>query len=231
MIQPTQVIDTNDNQPIFENPTYSFDVPENASRGFIVGQVKASDPDVGNNAQITYSVISNWANDVFTLDATTGIFSLISRLDYEDIPHFIFVVQAQDNGVPNLSSTTTVYCNVIDLNDNAPLFNQKSFYAEILENFPIGTDVLTVSASDADSGDNGRIEYTIIEGDSSEKFEIMQNGVMRTVKALDRESEPVHNLVVMIKDCTLPPEERLSSTIQVKLILSRVHLNKRLKIL
>lgn len=190
-------------------------MPENSTRGFIVGQVKANDPDLGNNAQITYSVISNWANDIFTLDATTGVFTLISRLDYEDIPHFIFVVQAQDNGVPNLSCTTTVYCNVLDLNDNSPLFSQKSFYAEVLENITPGTDVLTVSASDADSGDNGRIEYSIIEGDTHEQFEIMQNGVIRTVKKLDRETTPMHNLVVMIKDCPVPPEERLSSTIQV----------------
>jgi protocadherin Fat 4 len=63
------------------------------------------------------------------------------------------VVQAQDNGQPSLSSTLTVYCNVIDLNDNAPVFDPMSYSNEIYENVPIGTEVVTVSATDTDSGE------------------------------------------------------------------------------
>jgi len=62
------------------------------------------------------------------------------------------VVQAQDNGHPSLSSTLTVYCNVIDLNDNAPVFDPMSYSNEIFENVAIGTEVVTVSATDIDSG-------------------------------------------------------------------------------
>lgn len=62
------------------------------------------------------------------------------------------MVQAQDNGHPSLSSTLTVYCNVIDLNDNAPVFDPMSYSNEIYENVPIGTEVVTVSATDIDSG-------------------------------------------------------------------------------
>lgn len=61
-------------------------------------------------------------------------------------------MQAQDNGHPSLSSTLTVYCNVIDLNDNAPVFDPMSYSNEIFENVPIGTEVVTVSATDTDSG-------------------------------------------------------------------------------
>ena len=66
--------------------------------------------------------------------------------------HYILVVQAQDNGHPSLSSTLTVYCNVIDLNDNAPVFDPMSYSNEIYENVPVGTEVITVSATDIDSG-------------------------------------------------------------------------------
>jgi protocadherin Fat 4 len=62
------------------------------------------------------------------------------------------VVQAQDNGHPSLSSTVTVYCNVIDLNDNAPIFDPMSYSNEIFENVKEGTEVVTVSATDIDSG-------------------------------------------------------------------------------
>lgn len=62
------------------------------------------------------------------------------------------MVQAQDAGYPVLSSTLTVYCNVLDLNDNAPLFDPMSYSNDIFENVTIGTSVVTVSATDLDSG-------------------------------------------------------------------------------
>lgn len=68
------------------------------------------------------------------------------------VQHYILVVQAQDNGQPSLSTTLTVYCNVLDLNDNAPVFDPQSYSQEIYENVTIGTPVLTVMATDRDSG-------------------------------------------------------------------------------
>lgn len=77
--------DTNDNPPAFLESAYSFDIPENAVRGSRVGQVKAVDPDLGINAQLTYTVISDWANDVFSLNPQSGVFTLTARLDYEEV--------------------------------------------------------------------------------------------------------------------------------------------------
>lgn len=68
------------------------------------------------------------------------------------IQHYIFVVQAQDSGNPSLSSTVTVYFNVVDLNDNAPLFDPMSYSDEVFENITVGTSILRVSATDMDSG-------------------------------------------------------------------------------
>lgn len=74
-------------------------------------------------------------------------------LFYLQIQHYIFVVQAQDSGNPSLSSTVTVYFNVVDLNDNAPLFDPMSYSVdEVFENITIGTSILRVSATDMDSG-------------------------------------------------------------------------------
>ena len=68
------------------------------------------------------------------------------------VQHYILVVQAQDAGHPALSSTLTVYCNVLDLNDNTPLFDPMSYTYEIFENVSVATPVVTVSATDLDSG-------------------------------------------------------------------------------
>jgi len=70
------------------------------------------------------------------------------------------VVQAHDLGKPSLSSTVTVYFNVVDLNDNAPLFDPMSYSDEVFENVAVGTNVLTVSATDIDSGKFFSLSYT-----------------------------------------------------------------------
>lgn len=80
-----QVTDTNDNPPVFPDNAYSFDVPENTVRGTRVGEIAAVDEDEGVNGQVTYQVISDWANDVFSLNPQSGVFTLTARLDYEEV--------------------------------------------------------------------------------------------------------------------------------------------------
>lgn len=81
-----QVTDTNDNAPTFQSTAYSFDVPENVPRGSRIGQVVATDADAnGPNSQLSYTLISDWANDVFSLNPSTGVFTLTASLDYEQV--------------------------------------------------------------------------------------------------------------------------------------------------
>lgn len=111
--------DANDNPPSWNKSAYSFDVAEDAPSGHVVGTLTAIDLDKGVNGKVTYSILSGWGDDVFSLNPNNGVFLLTGKLDYENVQHYIFVVQAQDTGTPSLSSTTTVYLNVLDLNDNS----------------------------------------------------------------------------------------------------------------
>ncbi len=77
--------DTNDNAPAFDEPGYSIEVDEDQVRGAVVGAVHATDPDKGANGLVSYNVISDWANDVFSLNPATGVFTLAARLDYEQV--------------------------------------------------------------------------------------------------------------------------------------------------
>ncbi|KAJ8688393.1 hypothetical protein QAD02_024188, partial [Eretmocerus hayati] len=198
------VSDTNDNAPQFESMAYSFDVAENVARGSKVGQVIASDSDAeGPNSQLTYSLISDWANDV---------------------QHYILVVQATDSGSPPLSSTVTVYCNVLDLNDNAPSFEPGPRSAELLENATVGSVVLSARAIDLDSIDNGNglVTYSIIDG-ANDDFGIADNGTIYTRRPLDRETKPLYSLVIEATDSPRPPVKPLVSTIQVTISLLDVN--------
>ena len=85
MICVAQVTDTNDNSPAFSEAAYSFDIPEDMGRGAFVGAVSVNDLDEGVNAQVSYTVLSDWGNDVFSLNPQSGVFTLTSRLDYEQV--------------------------------------------------------------------------------------------------------------------------------------------------
>ncbi|XP_076362821.1 cadherin-related tumor suppressor-like [Tachypleus tridentatus] len=218
-----EVTDSNDNPPVFKKYVYSFDVPEEVQRGAEVGVVCASDTDVGINGQVSYSVISDWGNDVFSLNPQNGVFTLISHLDYEQVQHYIFIVQAQDSGYQSLSSTVTVYFNVLDLNDNAPLFDPMSYSDEVYENITVGSSIITVSATDLDSGSNGDIVFSIVEGDENNHFNISPNGTIFTIKPLDRETQSLYNLIISANDQAWPIERQLSSTVQVTIIMKDIN--------
>ncbi|KAM7290979.1 cadherin-related tumor suppressor [Ixodes scapularis] len=217
------VTDTNDNLPLFGEAAYSFDLWEDTQRGAQVGAVSAVDADLGLNRQVSYSVLSDWANDVFSLNPQTGVFTLTSHLDYELYQHYVLVVQAQDSGTPSLSSTATVYVNVLDLNDNAPLFDPMSYSDEVLENVTVGSSLLRVSATDLDSGDNGRIVYSIAEGDPDGQLAILANGTIVTRLPLDRERKSLYSLVVRATDQAPEVHKRLSSSVQVTIVLKDVN--------
>lgn len=78
--------DTNDNAPVFQSSAYSLDIVESIPRGSRIGQVIATDADAeGPNSQLSYALISDWANDVFSLNPNTGVFTLTANLDYEQV--------------------------------------------------------------------------------------------------------------------------------------------------
>lgn len=116
------------------------------------------------------------------------------------VQHYILVVQAQDNGHPSLSTTVTVYCNVLDLNDNAAIFDPMSYSNEVFENIPIGTEVVTVSATDIDSGKFQQIFFSLWI------FEWTKFIITRSLCELDLKSRNfTNNKFNKKKHCKFPP--------------------------
>lgn len=130
------------------------------------------------------------------------------------------MVQAIDGGVPALSSTVTVYCNVVDLNDNSPIFENTPHVADVMENVTVGSSVLSVLAQDLDSGNNGKVRYSIVSGDDNGDFQIAPNGTIMVKRALDRETKSIYNLVIEAADSPDPPAISLKSTAQVILFFT-----------
>lgn len=84
---------------------------------------------------------------------STGSLSIFKPLDREEQDVFNLTIIAEDHGIPQHSSSQLLCVHVIDVNDEVPWFEESQYDAQISENQPPGTSVLTVSASDLDQGE------------------------------------------------------------------------------
>ncbi|XP_044577360.1 protocadherin-like wing polarity protein stan isoform X2 [Cotesia glomerata] len=208
------ISDANNFAPIFENAPYSVSVFEDAPIGTTVLVVSATDSDVGQNAQVTYSLGTdsddddgnnkNNDNSEFTINPQTGAITTTRPLDRERTSGYLLTVTAKDGGVPGLSDTTDVEISVTDVNDNPPVFEAAQYTGTVPEDVLVGTSVVRVSATDADQGLNGRVRYTL-DDDGDGAFAIdSTTGIVRTAKQLDRESVMRYTLKAMAVDRGIP---------------------------
>ena len=142
-----------------------------------VGEVIATDRDKqGPNSVISYSLVQ--PSDLFTMDPATGDIFSKSTLRYKHThrpssPENVYslTVVATDNGKPPMSSKTLVYISIVDANNNAPKFEQRSYLTPVPEGFPMGKRLMQLIATDeADFGVNAEIEYSLANGNGSEFF-------------------------------------------------------------
>uniref|UniRef100_A0A4W3GZK6 Cadherin domain-containing protein n=1 Tax=Callorhinchus milii TaxID=7868 RepID=A0A4W3GZK6_CALMI len=140
----------------------------------------------------------------FRLESGAGLELVLTKpLDRELRAAYSLVLEAYDGGSPPRRSQMTLDVSVLDVNDNAPVFNQSRYVAYLPENLPAGASVLQVFASDADEGPNGQVIYRINrrQSDPGHCFTIDgATGVIRLEKALDYEVRKVHELVVEARD-------------------------------
>ncbi|BHF59617.1 Origin recognition complex subunit 2 [Sparganum proliferum] len=141
--------------------------------GHFVGKVYATDKDTGLNAAVEYSLSSN-ANGVVDIDPVNGSLYLLTPFDREKTQQFVFAVIATDRRpasgtdvkqeeggkAERLSSTAEVRIIIDDVNDCPPEFDSSSYNFEVEENVELA-EVGRVTATDADTGDFGRVRYRI----------------------------------------------------------------------
>lgn len=212
-----KVLDDNDNYPQFSERTYSVQVPEDQwSNDNTIAQIRATDADLGNNAAIRYAIIGGNTQSQFTIDSMSGDVTLVKPLDYESVRSYRLVIRAQDGGSPSKSNTTQLLINVIDANDNAPRFYTTQFQESVLENVPIGYNIIRVQAYDSDEGANAEITYSISGYERDNNFPLTidaRTGWIQTIKQLDREEQGRFAFQVIAKDGGVPPKSTSSSVV------------------
>lgn len=218
-----EVLDDNDNPPKFESPPSGVSIFENSTVNAELVRFRATDPDLGANSEVRYSIVSGNRRDTFHVDTVTGVLYLHKRLDYEDISAYVLNISAYDNGNPRLSSALTFHVNVLDCNDNPPQFPSTAIVRQIVENLKVGTSIVNIVADDLDSDLNGLVYYSITQqqpDNDKRSFKINEKtGVISTVSAIDREYVDTYRLTVTAVDQAMPPETRLSAEKTVTIIV------------
>uniref|UniRef100_A0A8C2SPN7 Protocadherin Fat 4 n=1 Tax=Coturnix japonica TaxID=93934 RepID=A0A8C2SPN7_COTJA len=217
------VKDLNDNSPHFIHAVESVNVVENWKAGHTIFQAKALDPDEGVNGMVLYSLKQN-PKGLFSINEQTGAISLIGQLDINAGTYQVEIL-ASDMGVPQLSSTFILTVSVHDVNDNPPVFDQLSYEITILESEPVNSRFFKVQATDKDSGLNGEIAYSIIEGNAGDAFGIFPDGQLYIKSELDRELQERYVLLVVASDRAVEP---LNATVNITVILEDVNDNRPL---
>ena len=154
-VLPVIVTDVNDNPPRFELPVISASIAETSLVGTSVAQLKATDADDGDNARITYHLLSD-ASD-FRLDATSGLLTVAAPLDRERSDFYELSVVARDSGTSGsgLSSRALIRIRILDVNDVAPRFGRTYQLVKVREDTPVGAVVALMQANDPDLGMGG----------------------------------------------------------------------------
>ncbi|XP_051972959.1 protocadherin gamma-A6-like isoform X2 [Xyrauchen texanus] len=201
-----EILDVNDNSPVFPEDKINLEISESAAPGARFILSSANDPDVGVNGIQNY-IIS--ANDHFILKLHSGPggvrnaeMVLQKPLDRERHPRLSLIVTAIDGGNPQRSGNVKIEITVLDVNDNAPVFNQSVYRAIIAENSPKGTYIITVNASDADSGVNSLVSYSFTNKKViGEIFELYEStGVITLTGVLDYEKAKKYEIGIEAKD-------------------------------
>lgn len=161
------VEDVNDNSPRFPDPMINFPISESAAVNDKYPLPVAVDADTSSNFSIQNYEISP-PSDTFGLiegkrfDGSLYIELVIKRkLDREIKSFYQIFVLAKDGGNPPQTGKLTLNIPIEDANDNQPIFSHQIYNVTLKETTDINTTVVKVTATDADSGENGRVSYSI----------------------------------------------------------------------
>ncbi|CAJ0936120.1 unnamed protein product, partial [Mesorhabditis belari] len=153
----------------------------------------------------------------------SGEIRLAKALDRETLDRHVLKVTAFERLDPSISSSASVVVEVSDVQDNSPQFERDSYVAEISEDAPIGTTVVSVFARDRDAGANGEVVYSLEEAEGSDLLQINpKSGVIQTAAALDRETLPLIKVNVIASDQGKP---QLSSKALIEVTINDVNDN------
>ncbi|KAJ8336510.1 hypothetical protein SKAU_G00377300 [Synaphobranchus kaupii] len=219
------VLDVNDNSPIFQKESYMGWLRENEQAAQQVVRIRATDEDSPPNNALIYSITSaSLFPGYFSITMVEGhaVISVNSPLDYEAVPDgmIYLTVMAKDGGNPPLNSSVPVTIELFDENDNPPIFSKPSYIIKIPESIGAGATVLFVNATDKDASREFGQASLIYSLEGSSKFRLnARSGEITTTALLDREAKSEYILIVRAVDGGVGPLQKTGiATVNITLL-------------
>ena len=210
------ILDLNDNPPTFSQQRYTASVPENATVGTGVVTVAASDPDLGNNGQVTYSINRRQSDtgELFTIDEFSGLLSVNKRLDFESKDSHELVVVATDRGEVAQETTAFITVRITDVADQQPSITLRyltpSGGAELSEDTAVGTVLAAVTLADPEAG-QGAVLTLAGDQDTFQLERAVAGWQLVLARPLDREQRDSFTLQL-----AAPAPAQAAATIEIR---------------
>lgn len=149
------VSDVNDNAPTCNPGAYGANIAEDATTGAAVVTLTCSDVDTTTTA-VRYTLLAAGnTGTAFAIDADSGALTLTGPgiLNYETLTSYTVTVEVDDKATPAKTTTVPVTVTVTPVNEQAPAFPGAGYgNTDVKESTAVGADVITVAASDTDTG-------------------------------------------------------------------------------
>ncbi|EDO41044.1 predicted protein [Nematostella vectensis] len=217
-----QVGDANDNPPVIQDAVIQVSLSETAAIDTPVATVIASDKDIGANGRLMYSIESGAHGHFQIKDSSSGAISVAGVLSYKQWHNYTVVVKVTDGGSLALESRAIVLIDVTSTteNRNGPVFASVQYIGGVYKDTSFDFPVLTVTATDSDTGVNGVVEYRIRE-DTDLFYVEPTSGTIRTADVFaDKDEGQSFSFSVQASDKGTPPKETKENA-QITMFLLR----------
>ncbi|NWV21707.1 PCDG2 protein, partial [Origma solitaria] len=220
-----EITDINDNAPSFKESEVEERISETTAPGSRFPLARAHDPDSGRNSLQSYELSGD---EHFSLAVQAGPggdqrpeLVLAKALDREETAFHELVLRASDGGDPALTGTARIRVTVVDANDNAPVFSQSEYTVRVPEDLPVGSVLVTVTATDTDEGQNGHVKYSLKKEADTAVFHLdSENGAITLLQNLDFEDGSYYELELQARD-----DGGLFDTAKVMIIVTDINDN------
>ncbi|XP_039554627.1 protocadherin gamma-A10-like, partial [Passer montanus] len=201
-----EIVDINDNAPSFQEADTDLRLSETTAPGSRFPLPDAHDPDSGRNSLQSYELSGD---EHFSLAVQAGPggdqrpeLVLAKALDREEAAFHELVLRAMDGGDPARTGTARIRVTVVDANDNAPVFSQAEYTVRVPEDVPVGSTLVTVTATDEDEGLNGHVKYSLKKKKSSSQIFHLdsETGAITLGQSLDFEKGYAYELDLQAYD-------------------------------
>ncbi|XP_030590439.1 cadherin-like protein 26 [Archocentrus centrarchus] len=208
-----QIVDSNNNPPIFKLEKYNISIKESTLQGTAVVTIEATDKDrseKNNKCSLKIISVTPTPKDLeFYLEQIheqgIGTISFKGCLDHETAQKYTIIVEAKDNGKKTLSSSCTITINIEDGNNHLPVITQQIGPEKVKEG-QINVLVSRIQVNDEDTRGTPawRAKYTI-QGDTDNNFRITTDpetneGLVYVEKPLNYEDAKMKNITITVEN-------------------------------